>query len=91
MLHKKLLDLDFAMINTNFRGANRKGQMKSKLARSIVGVDCGAYLVHVCVQTTADALPAETEVRHCENLQTLSHLCCPSEMTELYDFKGSEY
>ena len=43
--------------NTNFGGVNRKGKnnvfsyLKKELGRNIVGVGCGAHIVHNCIQT----------------------------------------
>ena len=41
--------------NTNFGGVNRKGKnnvlnyLKKELGRNIVGVGCGAHIVHNCI------------------------------------------
>ena len=53
--------------NTNFGGVNRKGKnyvlsyLKKELGRIIVGVGCGAHIVHNCIQTAVDVLPIEVE------------------------------
>lgn len=53
--------------NTNFGGVKRKGvnnvyvRLKKELARNIVGIGCGAHIVHNCLQTAVDVLPIEVE------------------------------
>lgn len=53
--------------NTNFGGVNRRGEnnvyslLKKKLGRDIVGIGCGAHIVHNCLQTAVDVLPVEIE------------------------------
>ena len=53
--------------NTNFGGVKRKGvnnvyvRLKKELARNIVGIGCGAHIVHTCLQTAVDVLPIEVE------------------------------
>ena len=53
--------------NTNFGGVKRKGKnnvfsyLKKELGRNIVGVGCGAHIVHNCIQTAVDVLSIEVE------------------------------
>ena len=53
--------------NTNFGGVKRKGVnnvyvlLKKELARNIVGIGCGAHIVHNCLKTAVDVLPIEVE------------------------------
>ena len=53
--------------NTNFGGVNPEGKnnvfsyLKKELGRNIVGVGCGAHIVHNCIQTAVDVLPIEVE------------------------------
>ena len=35
--------------------------MKKELGRNIVGVGCGAHIVHNCIQTAVDVFPIEVE------------------------------
>ena len=52
---------------TNFGGVKRKGKnnvfsyLKKELGKNIVGVGCGAIIVHNCIQTAVDVLPIEME------------------------------
>lgn len=54
--------------NTNFGGVNRKGKvnvftkLQGKLDRKLLGIGCGAHIVHNCVQHGVDQLPIDVEV-----------------------------
>ena len=54
--------------NTNFGGAERRGEknvfkkVTEKIGRNLVGVGCGAHIVHNSAKTACDMLPVDVEV-----------------------------
>jgi hypothetical protein len=40
---------------------NVYSRLKKEMGRNIVGVGCGAHIVHNCLQTAVDVLPIEVE------------------------------
>lgn len=53
--------------NTNFGGVNRAGKnnlfrkLQARIGKEIIGVGCGAHIVHNCLQTAVDCLPFDVE------------------------------
>ncbi|XP_023231785.1 uncharacterized protein LOC111631712 [Centruroides sculpturatus] len=64
---KKVIGFCGDNCNTNFGGVKRRGEnniysrLKKELGRNIVGIGCGAHIVHNCLQTAVDVLPIEIE------------------------------
>jgi hypothetical protein len=64
---KKVVAFCVDKCNTNFGGVKRKGEnnvysrLKKEIGRNIVGVGCGAHIVHNCLQTAVDVLPIKVE------------------------------
>ncbi|KAL4126194.1 hypothetical protein QTP88_010420 [Uroleucon formosanum] len=53
--------------NCNFGGKNRKGvnnvyaKLNTSLGRTLIGIGCGAHIIHNAVKTAADCLPVDFE------------------------------
>lgn len=53
--------------NCNFGGSQRRGvnnvftKLKSSLGRSLVGIGCGAHVIHNAIKSAADCLPVDFE------------------------------
>jgi hypothetical protein len=66
-LSKKVVGFCGDNSNTTFGGVKRNGEnnvhsrLKKEMGRNIVGVGCGARIVHNCLQTAVDVLPIEVE------------------------------
>ena len=67
-LQLKLLGFVADKTNTNFGGAERRGKknvfkkVTENIGRNLVGVGCGAHIVHNSVKTAYDMLPVDVEV-----------------------------
>ena len=67
-LQLKLLGLVADNTNTNFGGAERRGdknvfkKVTKKIGHNFIGVGCGAHIVHNSAKTTSDMLPADVKV-----------------------------
>ena len=65
ILSRKVIGFCGDNCNTNFGGVKRRGQnnvysqFKKFLGREIVGIGCGAHIVHNCIQTAVDVLPID--------------------------------
>ncbi len=68
VLQQKLLGFVADNTNTNFGGAERKGQknlfkkLTDKMNRNVIGVSCGAHIVHNAAKTACDMLPVDVEI-----------------------------
>jgi hypothetical protein len=54
-------------INCNFGGKNRKGvnnvyaKLNTSLGRTLLGIGCGAHIIHNAIKIAADCLPVNFE------------------------------
>lgn len=66
-LNNKIVGFCGDNCNTNFGGVKRAGKtnifhrLKNILGREISGIECGAHIVHNCVETAVDNLPIDIE------------------------------
>lgn len=66
-LNKKIVAFCGDNTNCNFGGKNRKGsnnvyaKLQKSLERQIIGIGCGAHVVHNAIKTAADCLPIDFE------------------------------
>lgn len=53
--------------NCNFGGKNRKGvnnvyaKLNTSLGKTLIGIGCGAHIIHNAIKTAADCLPVDFE------------------------------
>lgn len=66
-LRNKIAALCADNTNTNFGGCKRQGKnnvwrkLENILQRELVGIGCGAHILHNCLQTAVDCLPIDIE------------------------------
>lgn len=66
-LNKKIVAFCGDNTNCNFGGKNRKGsnnvyaKLNKSLGRQLIGIGCGAHIVHNAIKTAADCLPVDFE------------------------------
>lgn len=66
-LNKKIVAFCGDNTNCNFGGKNRKGsnnvysKLNQSLGRRLIGIGCGAHIVHNAIKTAADCLPVDFE------------------------------
>ena len=66
-LHNKIVALCADNTNTNFGGYRRLGKnnvwrkLEAELWREIIGIGCGAHIIHHCLQCAVNCLPIDVE------------------------------
>ena len=66
-LRNKIVALCADNTNTNFDGCRRLGKnnvwrkLEAELERKIIGIGCGAHIIHNCLQCAVDCLPIDIE------------------------------
>lgn len=84
--------------NTNFGGVKRRGQnnvwrrMQASLGKEIIGIGCGAHIVHNCLQTAVDCLPFDIE-SFAVKVYKYFHIYTvrTEELKDFCEFAGVEY
>jgi hypothetical protein len=97
-LQNKIVALCADNTNTNFGGCKRLGRinvwrkLETELKRQIIGIGCGAHIIHNCLQCAIDCLPIDIEcfavkVHKYFNTYTIR----VEELKNFCDFVGNNY
>jgi hypothetical protein len=95
-LQNRIVALCADNTNTNFGGCRRLGKsnvwrkLETELKRQIIGIGCGAHIVHNCLQCAVDCLPIDIE---CFAVKVYKHfnIYTVEELKIFCDFAGNYY
>ena len=99
-LRKKIVALCADNTNTNFGGCRRLRKnnvwrkLEAELEKEIIGIGCGAHIIHNCLECAVDCLPIDIEcfaekMHQCFYINTYSVRL--EELKSLCEFAGNNY
>jgi hypothetical protein len=97
-LQDKIVALFADSTNTNFGGCKRVGKnnvwrkLEIQMEREIIGIGCGAHIIHNCLQCAVDCLPIDIE---CFAVKVLKYFhiytVIVEELKTFFDFAENNY